>query len=54
VENRGFEALGHLPNVEKMKIQRVLFISRTNHATRSGVCSIVDGAIDRSPACVRS
>jgi hypothetical protein len=40
--------------VENMKIQRVLFISKTNRAARSGVRSIAGGAIDHSPPCVRS
>ena len=37
-----------------MKLHKVLFIDKIKCTVRSGVRSIAGGAIDRSPACVRS
>ena len=55
MENRGFWALKAPSKHEnQMKLQRVLFIDKVKCAARSGVRSIVNVAIDRIPACVRS
>ena len=57
-EQGGFRTLRAPPSVskrkKKMKIHNVLFIDKIKCAVRSGLCSITDGAIDRSPICVRS